>query len=194
MTNVSQTRSFTFFLLSVLALFLSVIFITQATTVGSNVDVSGNLTVAGTAAVTGNSTFTGSITGNGSGTFGDAAADIYNFVAGLTASSTLGVTGTTFLYGNVHLNGYATTTAATGNIRTEGNVGVATTTSMTTGVVFGVEGTATTTIAIGTSSGTKGSCLQMDGPDGNTYRIYPGATTTDTGVLRIDRGSCNEGN
>ena len=174
MVNISEVRTFGFFLLAVLVLFLSIIFVTQATSVGTNVDV------------------TGTFTANGNGTFGDASTDKYNFVGALQATSTLAVTGTSFLYGNVQLNGFATATAASGNLRTEGNIGVATTTSMSSNVSLGVQGTGTTTIAIGTSGATNvGSCIQLRGLDGQSFRVFAAATTSTTGKLVVEVGSCN---
>lgn len=192
MTNVREARSFGFFLLSVLALFLSIIYITNATSIGANISADGTLSVGSTLTVTGASTFTGAVTLNGAGTFGDAASDNFLFTGGLMASSTLGVTGTTFLYGNINHNGFATTTAASGNLRTEGNIGIATTTSMTSNVYLGVQGTGTTTIAIGTSGGTNvGSCIQLRGLDGQSFRVFAAATTSVTKQLVVEVGSCN---
>ncbi|OGF83306.1 hypothetical protein A3B18_01505 [Candidatus Giovannonibacteria bacterium RIFCSPLOWO2_01_FULL_46_13] len=158
MTNVNEARSLGFFLLSVLVLFLSIIYITQATSIGDSVTVTGALTVSGATTL------------NGNGTLGDTATDVFNFVGILQASSTLNVTGTS---------------------RFVGSVGVGTSTSMTSGVVLGLHGAATTTLTLGTDSTTGGSCIQMDGTDGAIYRIYAAATTSVTKQLVIENGPCN---
>ena len=205
--SFSEARSFAFFLLSIIVLFSALMLVAWATSVGNNISVTGTLTVdsnstfgdaagdvnlfTGTLQASTTALFTGAITTYGNATFGDTAADIYNFVGGLQASSTLGVTGTTFLFSDLRINGFSTTTSSNGNLRTNGNVGIATTTTMTTNVSLGVHGSGTTTLAVGTDSTTLGSCLQLDGIDGVTYRIFAAATTSVTKQLVVEAGSCN---
>src|SRR3989338_6866650 len=65
-----------------------------ATSIGTN------LSVDGTATITGASTFTGDVTANGSGTFGNAATDIFLFTGDLHASTTALFTEGFTTYGN----------------------------------------------------------------------------------------------
>src|SRR3989344_2183290 len=76
MTNIREARSFGFFLLSVLVLFSSIIYMTQATTIGGSITVDSALTVGGAATLNGNSTF------------GDASTDVNLFTGTLEASTT----------------------------------------------------------------------------------------------------------
>ncbi|OGF85465.1 hypothetical protein A2Z63_01770 [Candidatus Giovannonibacteria bacterium RIFCSPLOWO2_02_44_8] len=78
MTNIRarKSRSFGFFLLSVLVLFSSIIYMTQATTIGGSITVDSALTVGGATTLNGNSTL------------GDAATDVNLFTGTLQASTT----------------------------------------------------------------------------------------------------------
>lgn len=189
-------------------------FAAWATSVGTNVDVSGTLTVSGNTTLNGNQTFgnaagdtniftgtlqasttalfTGDITTYGAGTFGDTAADNYRFVGGLQATSTLGVTGITFLYGDVRINGFATTTAASGNTLLNGTLGVGTTT-ISGGADLNVHSSATTTLSIGSAGGANvGGCIELKGLDGVKYKIFASATTSVTKQLIVEVGNCDK--
>src|SRR3989338_5893931 len=98
----------------VIAIVISILFVVTsvhaATTISTSVITGGSLNASTTLAV-------------------DSAATLYSTlnVTGLTtvvnASSTLHTnSGVSWLDGNVNFNGFATTTAATGNIATEGDI------------------------------------------------------------------------
>lgn len=202
-----------------------------ATSLGTNVSVTGSLTASSTMAITGVSTLYGNLAVNGyatttasTGTFstvGSVYASSTLAVTGtsylygnllfngfatttvsngniasngsLYASSTLTVTGVTNLYGNLLFNGFATTTASNGNIATNGSLGVATSTP---GQELGVTGDAllggagTTTLYSRSTTSGAGGCIELLGTDSVTYRIYAGATTTNSGRLIVEVGSC----
>ncbi|TSC69112.1 MAG: Outer membrane autotransporter [Parcubacteria group bacterium Gr01-1014_66] len=203
-----------------------------ATSIGTNLSVSGTLTNTGAATLSSTLTTTGAATFNGNVTLGDAATDVILSTGLLNASSTLAVTGVSNFYGNINVNGFATTTAASGNFDTQGRVmasstlvvtgvtnqygnilvnGFATTTaasgnfatngtigvaSTTPGQELGVTGDVlaggpgTTTLYARSSSASTGGCIELLGPNDVTYRIYAGATTTNTGRLIVEAGAC----
>lgn len=133
-----------------LGVFLVVGVVEGATTISTNISTGGTLDVTGastfTGAVNASSTFmvTGAVTTWGSVTLGDAVADSVTANAYFTqmrigTGSTFGgigtvgadelgvegameVDGISYLDGNVQFNGYATTTAASGNFATEGDI------------------------------------------------------------------------
>src|SRR3989338_8071480 len=78
MTNIRarKSRSFGFFLLSVFVLFLSIIYMTQATTIGGSITVDSALTVGGATTLNGNTTL------------GNEATDVNLFTGTLQASTT----------------------------------------------------------------------------------------------------------
>ncbi len=108
-----------------------------------------------------------------------------------------------FRAGDIRLNSNATTTIATKNqmginigsgdlvLDSDANrlhVGSSTPIRGT----LGVYGTGTTTIAIGTSTAGRGTCIEMKAAsNGATMRIF--ATSTDIGFLRVEPGGCQDG-
>lgn len=58
------------------------------------------------------------------------------------------------------------------------------------GSLFAQETSGTTTLNAGSTGTGVGSCFQMRGTDGVVYRMYPTATTSNTGRLVIEVGSC----
>lgn len=111
----------------------------------------------------------------------------------LTASSTMAISGVSTFYGNVAVNGFATTTASTGAFATESTVGVATSTpgqelGVTGDILTG--GTATSALIMRPSTSGVGGCIELLGTDNKTYRIYAGATTSNSGALIVQVGSC----
>ncbi|TSD03656.1 MAG: hypothetical protein Athens071426_145 [Parcubacteria group bacterium Athens0714_26] len=166
----------------------------------TRVSISQNLMVNGMATTTGS---TGNIATEGTLTVAGAT----------TLSSTLGVTSglTTLSFAsttsisltqNLMVNKMATTTGSTGNIATEGTIisvgknGVGTTTPATE---YSADSTATTTVALYSSTSAVGGCLQMEGSNGTPYRMYVGRAdiaTTSTGrpagtiIAYWEAGSC----
>ena len=175
MTNFSENRSFGFFLLSVLVLFLSIIYITQATSVGNNVTVTGNTTL------------------------GDAAGDVALFTGTLQASTTALFTSGFTTYGNITIDQAATTTVTfnQAGINFDSNtfvidpnanrVGVGTTSPV---AEFGVQSSATSTISAGSTGANAGGCIQLKGTDGQNFRVYATASTSVTKQLQIEVGPC----
>lgn len=163
-----------------------------ATSIGTSVSVTGSLTASSTMAITGVSTLYGNLAVNGYATT-TASTGTFSTVGSVYASSTLAVTGTSYLYGNLLFNGFATTTASNGNIATNGSLGVATSTP---GQELGVTGDAllggagTTTLYSRSTTSGAGGCIELLGTDSVTYRIYAGATTTNSGRLIVEVGSC----
>ncbi len=154
-----------------LAVVLSVLVVTAtvgaATTISTNINTGGTLVVTGASTLTGNVaaegtlTVTGATALNGSTTIGNAAADNITIAGHATSSQTFAT------LGNFYVNGYATTTASSGAIATEG------------GITVGTGGTAMTRIY-------KGTC-NLTGMDGTqsatTTKAYPCAVT---GVVSTD--------
>lgn len=176
-----KSKSYYYFISALTAFMVAVIGV-YATTIGTNVSVTGTLssdgaaTMSSTLSVTGNSTLTsvdvgGAYSAGGSGaTFTTAGKGQFNgdleingfatttattghfdTEGGITASSTLAVDGNANFgggytagggsgatlttagkgqfNGDLEINGFATTTATTGNLVTQGTLGVATTSS-----------------------------------------------------------------
>ena len=123
-----------------------------------------------------------------------AASGNFDTQGRLMASSTLVVTGASNFYSDVNVNGYATTTGSNGNFSTNGTIGVASTTPTQT---LGVKGSGyfeaasgTTTIYANTDSATIGSCIQLRGIGGTLFKIFAAATTSNTGRLVVEAGTC----
>src|SRR3989344_517165 len=178
-----------------------------ATSIGTN------LSVDGTATITGASTFTGDVTANGSGTFGNAATDIFLFTGALHASTTALFTEGFTTYGNWTVNNTATTTVTFGATGAPGlnfdantlvvdagsnRVGVSSSTpAQELGVVGDIMAgsAATTTGQLTTSSATIGGCIELKAVDGTTLRIYA-TSSTQTGTLggvsnlMVEAGRC----
>ncbi|OGF66207.1 hypothetical protein A3I27_00080 [Candidatus Giovannonibacteria bacterium RIFCSPLOWO2_02_FULL_43_11b] len=171
MNNVSENRNFGFFLLAVIAMFLSVLYTSQATTIGTNVSVSGtlastgNATLSGTLAVTGTSAFTGDTTFNGD----------------LNINKT---TETAVSFGTAGINFDSNTLVIDPS---NNRVGVGSSTPITE---FGVQSAATTTISIGSTGSNSGGCIQLKGTDGINFRIYATASTSITKQLHVEAGNC----
>lgn len=187
MTNVREVRVFGFFLLSVLVLFLSIIYMTYATTIGSSVTVDSALTVGGATTL------------NGSSTFGDAATDVNLFTGTLQASTTALFTSGFTTYGNWSINKSSETAVSfgTAGINFDSNtlvidpsnnrVGVGSSTPITE---LGVQGAATTTISVGSTGSNIGGCIQLKGTNGINFRIYATASTSLTKQLHVEEGAC----
>ena len=160
------------FFSGVVSIVLSVAFVASitfaSTTISTNISTGGTLSVTGASTFTGIGTFAGQLQASSTSLFGGA----------VTAYSTLAVTS------DFNVNGLATTTASTGNFGTLGKIGVGTTSPTT--LEISAQGAGTTTIAAFSSGSSKGSCLQLQGPNGNLYRLY--ATTTGPAIIEI--GSC----
>ncbi len=171
----------------------------------------GNLLINGyatTTASSGNIATEGNLTVEGSGTFGAVSSNVNLFTGTLQASTTALFTSGFTSYGliqasstsaNLLINGYATTTASSGNIATEGTLIVERGISATLGIAstspseeLGVVGdahfgsAATTTLTLSSSNANTGGCIQLEGANGTMYKIY--ATTT--GPLIATSGSC----
>src|SRR3989344_6624375 len=185
--------------LSVLSAVFAVSFLAYATSIGTNLSVTGTATLSDTLAVTGASTFTGDVTANGSGTFGNAATDIFLFTGDLHASTTALFTNGFTTYGHWIVDQAATTTVTFSQagmnfdsntlvIESGGNrVGVASSSPMQElGVVGDIAAgsAATTTLQLTTSSATIGGCIDMKSATGTAYRMYIGSNdiATTTGV------------
>ncbi|OHA27339.1 MAG: hypothetical protein A3C06_00620 [Candidatus Taylorbacteria bacterium RIFCSPHIGHO2_02_FULL_46_13] len=155
---------------------------------------------------TGTLQVTGAVTTYGATTLGDAAGDTITLTGNTSALGTLNVTGLTTLAiasstgsvslngttANFMVNGMATTTASSGNIFSQGTLGLGTTTS--SGKEVTVSSSATTTLYLdSTSTGTSGNggCIQLmtsnrNDTAGKMYRLY--ATTT--GFAIFEAGTC----
>lgn len=128
-----RTRAYYYFI-SGLAAFLVAAMGVYATTIGTNVSVSGTLSSDGAATITGATTLTGaatlsstlSVTGNSTLTSADVGGA---YTAGGGSGITLTAAGKGQFNGDLEINGFATTTATTGNFVTQGTLGVATTSS-----------------------------------------------------------------
>ena len=70
-------------------------------------------------------------------------------------------------------------------ISSAASVGIGTTTPSTDGELI-IDSTSTTTLILSSKFGTKGGCIQFEGPASTTFRAY--ATTT--GPLILESGSC----
>ena len=196
--------------LSVLSAVFAVSFLAYATSIGTNLSVTGTATLSDTLAVTGASTFAGDITANGSGTFGNAVTDIFLFTGDLHASTTALFTNGFTTYGDWIVDKAATTTVTfnqaginfdsdTFVIESGGNrVGVASSSPMEElGVVGDIAAGsgATTTLKLTTSSATIGGCIELKVVDGTTVRIYA-TSSTHTGALggvsnlKVEAGRC----
>ncbi len=159
MTKLRASRFLGFFL-SCLVGALAITFVAYATSVGTNVSVTGTLTTTGVTTLTGSlqasstALFTGNITTYGNATFGDAAGDLNLFTGTLQASSTALFGDTATFYGNLTVDKAATTTVTfnQAGLNFDSNtlvidpnanrVGVLT---ATPGTSFEVNGTASTT-------------------------------------------------
>lgn len=58
------------------------------------------------------------------------------------------------------------------------------------GSIIAEQSSATTTLNLSTNSATVGSCIQLRASNDVLWRVYAGATTTNTGRLIVERGSC----
>ena len=113
--------------------------------------------------------------------------------ASLANASTTALTTT----GNVYVNGFATTTASNGYILTGGFLGVGSTTAATTELTVD-SASATSTVNVASSSAVRGGCIQIEGANNTTYRIWIGdattASTTGSGrvgfVVFAEAGTC----
>ncbi|MDP2669427.1 MAG: hypothetical protein Q8P07_06420 [bacterium] len=165
MNKFINNKKFLSVFFSVLVSVFAVALITYATSIGTDVSVTGALTV------TGASTMTGATTLNGAVTLGDAAADtitVNGSIAGFlsTASSTVNST----LVVTTSL-GVATSTPSQ-------ELGV-------TGDII-VGSSATTTIFTSSTSATQGTCVQLQSAAGALYRVY----VSNVGVLTTATGTC----
>jgi len=99
-----------------------------------------------------------------------------------TASDEVFVLGTS---GNLSLGSYAGsgTLAPSGGLIVSGNVGVGTSSPSSK---FSVSSSATTTVHIGSTSSTQGSCVQMYSPNGTAYRLF----VANDGTLTTEAGTC----
>ena len=155
---------------SVLVTVFSVAVFTYATTIGSNVSVTGTL------GVTGASTLSSTLDVTSAATF----------------SSTLAVTGLSTL------TGFISTASSTvnGALNVQTSVAVASSTpSQELGVVGSAlfqESSGTTTIGINSTGSGVGSCIQLRGTNGVLFRIFAGATTSDHFGLVVEVGSCQD--
>lgn len=159
----------------VLAIALTAISVSGATTISTDIDTGGALTVAGAG------------TFNGNVTLGNAASDVIIITGNASTTNALTVGGALYAVGDASVGGYATTTASTGNIGTVGKIGAGTTSPTT--LELTAQSSATTTIGA-FSSGTRiGGCIQLTGTDGVLYRVYA-TTTASKSPLYYEPGSC----
>ena len=193
-------------ILAVSAAVFAVALLVNATTIGDNVTVTSALTVNGnttlgnaitdTIAVTG--VFTGFVS-NASSTVSSTlhVGDVSRLTGFVSQASSTVSTGV-FNLGSGSL-GVASSTPSqevgiVGDVYIDTTLGVATSTASQElgirGSALFEEQTGTTTIGLNSNGTGVGSCIQLRGANATMWRIYAGATTTATGNLRVEQGSC----
>jgi len=202
MKTLINNRMFLGVFFSVLVTVFAVAVFTYATTIGSDVSVTGALTV------------TGATTLNGGVTLGNAVGDVITATGyftqmrigtdstfddiGTVGADELGVEGAMEVDGISYLDGGAITAASsthsTGVLNVgSGSLGVATSTpSQEFGVVGSAlfhESSGTTTLIIDSAGTNVGGCIQMRSTGGKMWRLY--ATTT-SGPAVFTVGSCGD--
>lgn len=161
----------------------------------------GNFATEGTLGVIGATTLTGALNANGNVTLGNALADAIVITGAASTTNSLNVGGV-FSVGAISTttvnvaDGVATTTIgiSAGNV-----LGIGTTTPGHSGgraAALGVNGNAyiggaggTTTIAIESTTGTRGGCIQIESTAGTIHRVYIGVAAT----LIVETGACDRG-
>ena len=170
MVKFITNRTFIGVFFSVLVTVFSVAVFTYATTIGSNVSVTGTLSA------TGATTLSAALTANGNVTLGDAITDTVTI--------------------NGVIQGFVSNASSTvsGRLNVDTSVGVASSTpSQELGIIGSAlfqETSGTTTIGIISTGSGVGSCIQLRNTDGSMFRIYAGATTTMHNALVVEAGSC----
>ncbi|HBT81334.1 hypothetical protein A2757_01510 [Candidatus Giovannonibacteria bacterium RIFCSPHIGHO2_01_FULL_48_47] len=175
-----------------------------ASTISTSITTDDNLTVAGTVSFTGtavNTTLSGGLIVDTSTLVADYSTNRVG-IGTSTPGTVLGVNGDAVIAGLLTMQRFnaTSTTAGTSTIQGGltlatggGNVGIGTTSPFHQ---LGIDSAGTTTIGIGSTAANRGGCIQLQGADGVSYRIYANATTTllwtDTsdGVLIVESGPC----
>lgn len=141
-----------------------------ATTISANVSTGGTLTVTGASTLS-SATLSSTLDVTGATTLTSA-----------TMSTTLGVTGLSTLTG-----GYVSAASSTvsGNFNSSGKITAGA--SSTPIYTLGATSAATTTLALHSTSGTKGGCIEIEGANGTIYRI---TATTTAHALYLEVGAC----
>ena len=138
--------------------------------------ISSTLTVEGASRIYGLGTLSGGYVSQASST---VSAGVFNVgsgslgVASSTPSQEVGIVGDVYIDTTL---GVATSTASQ-------ELGIR-------GSALFEEQTGTTTIGLNSNGTGVGSCIQLRGTNATMWRIYAGATTTATGNLRVEQGSC----
>ena len=114
-TTRERSKSYYYFVSALAAFFVAALGV-YATTIGTNISVTGTLDSSGAATMS--STLT--VSGNSS----LASADIGGAYAAGGSGSTITAAGKAQFNGNLEINGFATTTASNGNFATEGTLTV----------------------------------------------------------------------
>ena len=186
MRNPLQSRMFTSVFLSAALTFALVAAITYAsTTISTNIVTAGDLTVSGTANLDGGiavdtSNFTVSGTTGAVVTASTlTVGDVTTLTGAVTANGAVTINNTLAVVKKVTLGGTASTT-----IDTTGFIGFSTTTPRTE---IAASGAATTTLYL--SSSAKGSCIELNAPNGTAYRMYVSTANTQTGTTTPNGGA-----
>ncbi|MBI4709079.1 MAG: hypothetical protein HY764_02670 [Candidatus Portnoybacteria bacterium] len=112
MKKFSESQWFLPIIAAALSMAFSIVGLTQATTIGTNIDTGGELTVSGVINATSTLRLDGAATFNGAVTLGDAYADTLTLTgrigSAVYASSTLQATGAARLYSTLRIDGTTT--------------------------------------------------------------------------------------